>query len=185
VSLIKSGAQPAATALGNSVSLPTEHSTQPDRVLEDVSLRPDRQPNGESMPRSTFDNIHHESNKTGWFPYSTKPLSPKVVPEPSLGDAEDNLTHFKTYKAKYLPFIHIPPTTTARQLHQERPFLLLSIMTISAKSSAQYYDLEVRVRRFLAEEMTVQSKKSIDLLLGLLVFIAWYARAKNLGQLSS
>lgn len=45
------------------------------------------------------------------------------VVEPSPIEAEEYLSIFHIHKSKYFPFVHIPSTTTAQQLRQERPVL--------------------------------------------------------------
>ena len=94
--------------------------------------------------------------------------------QPSPTEAEQYLSTFKTYKARYFPFIHVPSTTTPQQLRQERPFLWLCIMTIAARSKSQQQVLGSKVRDTLAQEMLFKSEQRIDLLLGLLACIGWY-----------
>ncbi|KAK6956736.1 hypothetical protein Daesc_002016 [Daldinia eschscholtzii] len=94
--------------------------------------------------------------------------------EPSLADAEEYLSNFKTYKLKYFPFVNITSNMTANQLRQERPFLWLCIMAIGSKSTLQQQILGRKIRETVAQEMVIKSTKNIDLLLGLLAFIGWY-----------
>jgi hypothetical protein len=94
--------------------------------------------------------------------------------ELSPAKAEEYLLNFRTYKSKYALFIHIPPTTSAEQLRQERPFLWLCIMAVSSKSTAEHQVLGRKIHKTVAQEMVVQFERNIDLLLGLLIFINWY-----------
>ena len=94
--------------------------------------------------------------------------------EPSPVEAEEYLATFHTYKSKYFPFVYVPPTTTAPQLRQERPFLWLCIMTIASRSTSQQQVLGSKIRETIAQEMLLKSEQSIDLLLGLLAYIGWY-----------
>ncbi|KAB8222898.1 hypothetical protein BDV33DRAFT_201036 [Aspergillus novoparasiticus] len=91
----------------------------------------------------------------------------------SSHESEECLNHFRTFKLQYFPFVHIPSEKSAVQLHKERPFLWLCVMAISTKSTAHQHELGLRIRQIVAQEMVVQSDKSIDLLLGLLTFIGW------------
>lgn len=93
---------------------------------------------------------------------------------PSPVEAEQYLTTFHTYKAKYFPFVYISSTTTAQQLRQERPFLWLCIMTIASRSTSQQQVLGSQIQHVVAQEMLLKSGQSIDLLLGLLAYIGWY-----------
>lgn len=88
-------------------------------------------------------------------------------------EAEECLNHFRTFKLQYFPFVHIPFEKRAAQLQKERPFLWLCIMAISSKSTARQYELGLKIREKVAQEMIVQADHSIDLLLGLLTFIGW------------
>ena len=89
------------------------------------------------------------------------------------GEAEEYLVTFQTYRSKYLPFISIPSTTTAKQLQQERPFLWLCLMAAGSKSTSQKQVLGGEIRQTVGQEIVVRSERSIDLLLGLLTFISW------------
>ena len=99
-------------------------------------------------------------------------LSNPVGPSPV--EAEQYLTTFHNYKAKYFPFVYIPSTTTAQQLRQERPFLWLCIMTIASRSTSHQQILGSQIQNVVAQEMLIKSGQSIDLLLGLLAYIGWY-----------
>ena len=103
-------------------------------------------------------------------------LSDSIGPSPV--EAEQYLTTFHTYKAKYFPFVYIPSTTTAQQLRQERPFLWLCIMTIASRSTSQQQVLGSQIQHVVAQEMLLKSGQSIDLLLGLLAYIGWYGVPK-------
>lgn len=124
-----------------------------------------------SAPSST---VHTNSNHNG--PALTPATSDSTCSsyEPSPVEAEEYLTDFREYKLKYFPFVCIPPTISAQQLRQERPFLWLCIMAVGSKSTSQQQALGTKVRQTVAQEMIVQSAKSIDLLLGFLAFIGWY-----------
>ena len=97
--------------------------------------------------------------------------------EPPPVVAEEYLATFHAYKTKYFPFVYIPPTTTARQLRQERSFLWLCIMTIASRSTSQQQVFGNKIRDTLAQEMLLKSEQSIDLLLGLLAYIGWYGNS--------
>lgn len=47
-------------------------------------------------------------------------------------------------------------------------------MAVSTKSTLQQRLLSNEIKRLVAEEAVVKSEKSLDLLLGLLTFVAWY-----------
>ena len=102
-------------------------------------------------------------------------LPPLLHPdlEPSLDDAESYLTRFRTDFVKHLPFIVIPPLTTAHQLRQERPFLWLSIMAVASTQSTQQKTLSKKVREVFGREAYLEGTRNIDLLLAVLTYATW------------
>ena len=94
--------------------------------------------------------------------------------EPSVEEAEDCLQTFRTRMIQYSPFLVFPASTTAQQLRSDRPFLWLCIMGISSKSSTQQEAIDNEIRLIVAREMLMEAKSNLDLLLGLLTYIAWY-----------
>jgi hypothetical protein len=74
----------------------------------------------------------------------------------------------------YLPFIVLPASTTAQDLRQERPFLWLCIMAVSSKSSLQQMALGKEIRLTLGREVVLDGNRSLDLLLGVIVYVTWY-----------
>jgi hypothetical protein len=88
-------------------------------------------------------------------------------------EAEKSLALFREQMLFYLPFIYLPPGMTAQQLRQEKPFLWFNIMAITSQSLRKQSMMSSAIRVHVAEKMVVQHQKSTDLLLGLLVFLAW------------
>jgi hypothetical protein len=94
--------------------------------------------------------------------------------ELSILNAELNLTKFRTHFVKQLPFVIIPHSTTAQQLRQERPILWLCIMALAANQAAQQINLSRELRTTFGQEALVEGRKSMDLLLAVLVYTTWY-----------
>jgi hypothetical protein len=88
-------------------------------------------------------------------------------------EAEDALETFKSSYLPWFPFVLIPDSMTAEQLRNVRPFLWLNIMLVTSRSSPQYQRMGDIVRRELSEAMVMDSEKSLDLLLGMIVFLGW------------
>lgn len=76
--------------------------------------------------------------------------------------------------ATYFPFIIVPESTTARELRRDRPFLWLCIMSIASRSTVQQKALATEIKITMGREILVEGRNNIDLLLGILVFVAWY-----------
>jgi hypothetical protein len=92
--------------------------------------------------------------------------------EPSVAE-DDNLKTFKAIKLKRFPFIILPESQTAQDLRQERPFLWLCIMAVSSKSSVQQIALEKELRTIIGRQLLLEGEKTLDLLLGVMTYIAW------------
>lgn len=95
--------------------------------------------------------------------------------EPSPDEAEECLNIFRQHMATYFPFIMVPDATTAHELRRDRPFFWLCVMSVTSKSSVQQKALGREIRITMGREILVEGKNNIDLLLGILVFVAWYA----------
>ncbi|KAK7959813.1 uncharacterized protein PG986_004667 [Apiospora aurea] len=88
-------------------------------------------------------------------------------------DAEDCLHSFSRRMLKYFPFM-CPPTDLA-WVRRERPFLLLCICAAASRSAPIRLDLGNRIKQIVADKLILGSHGtvSIDILLGLLTFLAW------------
>lgn len=84
--------------------------------------------------------------------------------------------YFAVFRDKMLPtfaFIHLSPDLTGQRLYQDRPFLFRAIIAVAAPSTHQKLAYGKELKRILAQTTLVENRSSIDLLLGLLTFIAW------------
>lgn len=94
-------------------------------------------------------------------------------PEIKAEDAELYLLSFRTNFINHLPFLVIPPSVTASGLQQERPILWLCIMTVASNRTSQQVELSGKVRDLFGKATCIEGIKSLDLLLGILVFSTW------------
>lgn len=78
-------------------------------------------------------------------------------------------------KNKYYPFVLISPHESLDTLRRERPFLLLSVLAMSAIQSPTKLQraLDLELRESLSRKTIVNGEKSLDILQGILVYIAW------------
>ncbi|KAJ5491200.1 phosphoketolase 1 [Penicillium diatomitis] len=88
---------------------------------------------------------------------------------------EQYLNYFSTHCLKYFPIIHLPPDTDAQQLRQTRPFLWICIVAAASQSSHHKMALGEKIKQEVTRRMFLDNHPSIkiDLLLGLLIFLAW------------
>ncbi|TVY94479.1 hypothetical protein LAWI1_G001210 [Lachnellula willkommii] len=93
----------------------------------------------------------------------------------SLRDGEELLSSFRLM-APCFPFVQIPQNATVPSLSKSSPFLLMAILTsASIKDPPLYHQMDHEFRRVLSSKVIVEGQKSLDFLLGLLVYIACLA----------
>jgi hypothetical protein len=81
-----------------------------------------------------------------------------------------------TYRSKmthYFPVVVLSSSITVLEMQETRPFLWLVIRAISSTSPLRQRHLGQELKRALGQEMLVEGTKSLDLLLGILVFCGW------------
>lgn len=89
-------------------------------------------------------------------------------------DAVTILESFRETLMPFFPFIYIAPEVTLAQLRAEKPLLLLAILKVSSyKNAASQQILEETFQKAVADQMIFAHNPSMDLLLGLLVALAW------------
>lgn len=104
------------------------------------------------------------------------PEKSDVVPGYALeseAELEECLETYRTEMVPYFPIVCIGADITATQLKQERPFLHLVIRAICSKNLRRQAFLILQVKKILGSEMLLEGEKSLELLLGVLVFASW------------
>ena len=87
--------------------------------------------------------------------------------------AEKLVSSFRNM-ARYFPFVMIPISATAYGMSEERPFLLLAVLAAASSSEKPLQKaLDHEFRSTLCAKVVIDGEKSIDLLQGLLVHLAW------------
>ena len=105
--------------------------------------------------------------------YQCPEFSPASGLEPSPDEAEEFLRGFRPHMAMTFPFIIIPESTSAQELRRHRPFLWLCVMSVASKSTVQQKALAKEIKITMGREVFVEGKNNIDLLLGMMVYVAW------------
>ena len=96
------------------------------------------------------------------------------------------LDTFRSHMLPHFPFFHLPAKITAQQLHLRRPFLFRAITCVASPTSRERQMRSRELKRVLHELLFLgesrehengaksnQTDAGLDLLLGLLVYIAW------------
>lgn len=74
-----------------------------------------------------------------------------------------------------MPFVVLQPHATAQQLLTKKPLLLHAIVTITHFHDLPRQQLMVKqLIRDISERVLINNEKSVDVLQGILVFVAWY-----------
>ncbi|KGO46539.1 hypothetical protein PEX1_042510 [Penicillium expansum] len=105
-------------------------------------------------------------------------MSPPVSPS----SASISLDTFRSRMLHHFPFVHLPAHLAAEQLQLDRPFLFRAIVCVTSASAEEKMASSLELKRVLCEAVFLQQspqqkqqqpQQTVDLLLGLLVYIAW------------
>ncbi|KAJ5733695.1 hypothetical protein N7493_002481 [Penicillium malachiteum] len=100
-------------------------------------------------------------------PYS---LSPSF---PLANQPDERLNFFRSRMLPSFPFLNLTPDMTSRYLRQNRPFLLQAIHTVTAFSTQERLIQSEELKRHLFTSALMKVESNIDLLLGILTYLAW------------
>ncbi|WQF86997.1 Putative zn(2)Cys(6) fungal-type DNA-binding domain-containing protein [Colletotrichum destructivum] len=109
-------------------------------------------------------------------------VPPKCICRPEPGEAppppdtdENLLKIYRRELAPRFPFVLVPDGVSASTLGATRPFLMAAIrMVASYRSTRSRRGQMYRLLNHVADYMMLRSERSFDLLLGLVVMIAWF-----------
>ena len=111
---------------------------------------------------------------------TTTLLYPYALPKDAEPTTQEAELYFRTFCRKYLqnfPFTKFPDDMTAQQVRQERPYFWLCIMAVSSPIIHRQVALGQTIREIAAREIVIEGQRNLDLLLGLLCFVGWYAES--------
>lgn len=101
----------------------------------------------------------------------TPPASTELTVDPS---PEQCLADFRVKMLKYFPFMHLPHN--AEWMYTHRPFLFTCIIAAASRSTKVKLELGEKIKETLIQRVYFDNNThsvDLDLLLGLLTFIAW------------
>ncbi|CAK7200565.1 hypothetical protein SEUCBS139899_003262 [Sporothrix eucalyptigena] len=107
------------------------------------------------------------------IPADVAPEAPVLYESLSREALERALNIFRLTLLPFCPFLWFPPDTTASGLQRHRPFLMRCIVAVTTTLVRDKVAQGQAMKEVLAKEMVVENHSTIDLLLGLLVYIAW------------
>lgn len=91
-------------------------------------------------------------------------------------ESDETLLSIYTNKlSSYFPFVVIPRETTAKQLHESRPFLMTVIKMVgSVRDLRSMRGQSHAVFKYICDAMLMKSERTLDLLQGILIFLGFY-----------
>ncbi|EAQ89422.1 hypothetical protein CHGG_06041 [Chaetomium globosum CBS 148.51] len=105
------------------------------------------------------------------------------TPEPLDASTAACLETFRFHMLPNFPFIHFPAETTIQQLQYQRPFLFRAITCVASSTACEKRVRVAELKHLLSETVFGEKAENIsqrnamghtmDLLLGLLVYVAW------------
>ena len=92
-----------------------------------------------------------------------------------LYQSEEILAIFRRDYCSEFPFVLLSTDETSESLRHYKPFLFLSIVAATSYTNPQLQQRLAReIQKQIASRMIINNEKSLDLLQGLLVYLAWY-----------
>jgi hypothetical protein len=101
------------------------------------------------------------------------PTQYQPTPSPSPNQTDEQLEFFRTRMLPSFPFLDLGPSITAGYLRQHRPFLLQTIHTVTTFSTQERLAKTDELKRLLFTSAWSNVDSNIDLLLGVLTYLAW------------
>jgi hypothetical protein len=184
VSLLRSQTtQPAATGRSN---LPTRaersENDTPSSAATLVVDRYDRPKSPTRPPHLSMDaNSSHlhmmramdSSALSGWKLPSSPIYDDVMKHDISESVAQERLRMFHEHFLPMFPFAHIPISTHPWDLRQQKPFLWLVIMCLTATATQDQFQMETTIWEIIGRRVVAEHHASLDLVLGLISFSAW------------
>jgi hypothetical protein len=92
----------------------------------------------------------------------------------SVDEADQMLDWYRSDYSPKFPFVPIAPCLTACELYETKPFLFrVIIQAIAPQSFTTQREVARWIRKYLAEHVLVAQETRLELLQGLLLYIAW------------
>jgi hypothetical protein len=101
--------------------------------------------------------------------------------EPSVAEAADLLSRFKTLFIQHFPFVVVPVDKSSQELQQEKPYLYKSIMMVASyHQPVRQLAMGEEIVQGFSTSLLIRVEKSLDLLQGLLVYSAWFVESSQM-----
>lgn len=92
----------------------------------------------------------------------------------TFDEADRALNLYRSVYAPYFPFVLIPVMLTAYELHDKKPFLFRTIISVTApQSPVTQSEIKLWFREYIAQHVVVNNEKRLEILQAILVHLAW------------
>ncbi|KAJ5188374.1 hypothetical protein N7472_007388 [Penicillium cf. griseofulvum] len=89
-------------------------------------------------------------------------------------EADGALSMYQSLYTPYFPFVPVPVTMTANEMHDRTPFLLRTILLVTVSQSLSIQKAaQLWFRQQIAQRVVVDQERRLELLQAILVFVAW------------
>lgn len=127
------------------------------------------------FPSPKSSGLDSNDDTRAWSPEALRPAD-ATWPEP--GEAEVFLSHYHENLAHLLPFVVVPRHLTAAKLRPERPFLWKGVMIAGCIwDGPRQAKLSEEMLADMGKAAIADGTKTLDLLQGLELLLAWYVLA--------
>lgn len=100
----------------------------------------------------------------------------EIVPgfQMTFQEADQCLHEYRSNFTPSFPFVPIPITMSAYELHEAADFLLRTILIVVAPQTlAVQRSVQKWFRQYLAQHLVVEQERRLELLQAILIFVAW------------
>lgn len=109
----------------------------------------------------------------------------KVPARPGFGltweQAQQAVSDYRIRFVPHFPFVPLDPEVTAQDVFLKKPFLFRVVLLVAARLTvAKQKELKRSVSAYVGQHLVVMGKRSLDLLQGLLVYVAWFVLSAQL-----
>ncbi|KAJ8125258.1 hypothetical protein O1611_g8381 [Lasiodiplodia mahajangana] len=154
-------------------------TVQLDRLLNEESATLPMPSLTDTQPNST-----HTNSSIGDQLTPASDTAPVLLPQDIISvspllfnklptQAKQSLDFFISRMLPCFPFINLTPDVTAEQLRRDRPFLFQAILTVTTFSTQRKLALTEELKRLFFTSALTNVQSSVDLLLGVLTYLAW------------
>ncbi|MCJ1455777.1 hypothetical protein MMC28_006133 [Mycoblastus sanguinarius] len=92
--------------------------------------------------------------------------------------ANELFNHYTNHMTRQMPIVVLPNDSSSEYMRNAKPVLFLAILSVASVHDLQA-KLTKEITRLLADHVTVNGEKSLELLQALLVITTWYWPATN------